>query len=82
MFHNRHKVQRGGFVTVTLCTGRVTLLDVHSARGLFAALRCSGTPALWRYGFSSSRSTARDARFPSWRPTAGHPSCGPRCWPL
>jgi hypothetical protein len=32
MFHNRHKVQRGGFVTVTLCTGRVTLLDVHSLR--------------------------------------------------
>jgi hypothetical protein len=33
MFHNRHKVQRGGFVTVTLCTGRVTLLDVHKQGG-------------------------------------------------
>jgi hypothetical protein len=29
VFHNRHKVQRGGFVAVTLCTGRVTLLHVR-----------------------------------------------------
>jgi hypothetical protein len=29
MFHYRHKVQPGGFVTVTSWTGRVTLLDVH-----------------------------------------------------
>jgi hypothetical protein len=38
MFHNRHKVQRGGCVTVTLCTGRVTLLGVHKSVYQFACL--------------------------------------------